>query len=495
MDCARPSSRKNMTSQITETLPAELGQFNDVIDGMGKLLLQAKIYPRGHPSVDKYLDSAFDSLTKMLSNKYSVVLRVFNDSICYLNYEFNSKEQSRKEFSFLINSLDMMSVGELEIEKGIGKNEFLSFMEIAASVLKGDREFDLSGAWNSIEHIKVRHDMSGSNKNALITVDQVKTSPISSNAARKNHDRGEDGICGAIGDVLRKLEKIQSNDGMKAGKLILDIVGNENRNNSIALLLKSLTNYDDYTFRHSVNVAVISAATARHVGFGESETAWVGLAALMHDIGKLYVPKKILKKSGRLSPAEWQMIRKHPVDGAEILKAEGIDDRICKVAYQHHMRHDLTGYPAHRGEKILQASEIVRIADTYDALTTKRVYRKQISPYEAIKMMARTRKTEFHPQYFDNFLHMMGNIPIGSILVLESGETVIVVDINRKTGAFPRVRVIRDSNGVEVDNEIILDLNERNPGTRRVKYRIRGVIDDPVRNVEIGKYLIASDVD
>jgi len=482
-----------MGSQITEVLPSELNQFSDVAQGMGNLLLQVKVYPRGHPSIERALQLAFDSLKEMLENKKRVIFRLINNSLHFLNYEYNADEKNSKKYSLLKTAMEMMSVGEIELEKQVDRDEFLAFMEIAASVLKGDKEFDLVGAWNRITHIKIRHELVGQNRKTLLPAKVDTSISLSRSREIEPVHSNEGGLTGAIGEILQKLEKIQASDGIKAGKLILDLVGDVDRNSSIVLLLKSLTNYDDYTFRHSVNVAVISAATARHTGFGEIESGKVGLAALMHDIGKLYVPKKILKKRGRLSPAEWQEIRKHPVNGAKILKDEGIDRMIATVAYQHHMRHDLTGYPTYKGEEILQASEIVRIADTYDALTTRRVYRKQISPYEAIKMMARTRKTEFHPLYFDNFLHMMGNIPIGSVLVLESGETVIVVDINRKSGALPRVRVIKDKEGVDVEDDLILDLNELRSGTKKPLYKIKGVIDDPVRNVEIGKYLLASE--
>ncbi|MBN2185213.1 MAG: HD domain-containing protein [Candidatus Krumholzibacteriota bacterium] len=480
-----------MASPIADSLPVELNRFTDVVERIGKLLTQLKIYPSGHPSVEKYLEDAYDSLNEMLLNKSSIVLRMVKKSLFYLNYTFNVDDENRRNHNHLIKALGLMSVGEIEIEKGFAKAELLSFMEITASVLKGDRKFDLAGAWSRIDHIKVRHVPHFKDRDYTQADKIENNSPFNDLVLACKTKKKDSSVCGVIDDVLKKLEKIQSSEGIKAGRLILEMVGNEDSNNSMVLMLKSLITYDSYTFRHSVNVAVISAATARYIGFTEDEAGKIGLAALMHDIGKLYIPKKILLKSSRLSPSEWQVIKKHPVDGAKILKEEGIDEMTCAVAYQHHMRHDLTGYPRYRGEKILKASEIVRIADTYDALTTKRVYRKQISPYEAIKVMWWTRKTEFHPEYFDDFLHMMGNIPIGSILELDSGEKVIVVDISRDRGALPRVRVIKDKDGLNVEKDIILDLNEIDPATKKLCYRVKGVIDDPVRNIEIGKYLFA----
>ncbi|HSG29548.1 MAG TPA: HD domain-containing phosphohydrolase, partial [Candidatus Krumholzibacterium sp.] len=308
-----------------------------------------------------------------------------------------------------------------------------------------------------------------------------------------DHVTAESRIGREVETVLDKLEKIRSLEGKNAGRSILRMIEGGGANEKIVLFLKSLRNYDDYTFAHSVNVAVISTATARHIGFDEAAAGRIGLAALLHDIGKIYVPRHIIRKNGRLSPSEWQIIRRHPVDGARILQGEDLEEDLWRVAYEHHMQYDLSGYPNMKeGDSLLDASHIVRIADTYDALTTKRAYRKQISPYEAIKLMSKTRGSEFHPEYFDTFMHMMGNIPIGSTLELETGETVLVVDIEGRTGMLPRVKLLRTSEGRPVEGGKIIDLNEIDPRTRKRRYRIIRIENSPVRDVEIGKYLVRS---
>jgi putative nucleotidyltransferase with HDIG domain len=238
-----------------------------------------------------------------------------------------------------------------------------------------------------------------------------------------------------------------------------------------------------------VNVAVISAAIARSVELDEAFVDSIAHAALLHDIGKLYVPKEIIHKGGRLTPSEWQAVKKHPIDGERILREERLDLLTRRVAYEHHMRHDLTGYPTPKtGYAVHQASEIVRIADSYDALTTKRPYRKQINPYEAIKLMVKSSGTEFHAEYLSAFLRVLGNIPIGSILKLSTGETALVVDISG-ADALPRVRILKDSYGKEVNEEIIIDLNERDPRTNAFMRRIETIVEQAVRDVEIGKYI------
>ena len=189
------------------------------------------------------------------------------------------------------------------------------------------------------------------------------------------------------------------------------------------------------------------------------------------------------------TPAEWQAVKRHPVEGEKVLREEALGVLVRRVAYEHHMRYDMQGYPRPKpGEKCLEASNIVRIADTYDALTTKRAYRKQISPFEALKLMERGRGSEFHPGYFDVFLGVMGNVPIGSVLILESGERALVVEVGGN-GRMPRARIISDSYGNDVTDGPVIDLGEVDTRTGSSRYRVHSISDSPVRDVDIGKYL------
>lgn len=483
-----------MSTQLQDAMPAEMQAFRLVAASMARLLLQVKLFPQGHPSIEAALTDTQKSLDDMLAGRKSIIFRPIRDSLCYMNFELNTGDIGNRKIHILQKAIMELSIREIEFVRGVERDEIIALMELFVSVLNKDRSFDLGAAWSRIRNIRTRYR--GSEPDAMLPVEAARNrnghgDTPSKDPMQHTQNRDHSGIGEVIGGLLDKLEKIQSMEGRYAARMILDLIENEGSNHSIVLLMKSLKDYDDYTFAHSVNVAVISTATANHIGFSEDEVAMIGLSALMHDVGKLYVPKEIIKKMGRLTPEEWQKIKKHPVDGDRILREEGIDERICRVAYEHHIRYDLRGYPpVDSGREILPASHIVRIADTYDALTTKRAYRKQISPFEAIKLMTRTRGTEFHPGYFDYFLHMMGNIPIGSTLILESGETALVVDINRGAGLLPRVRILRDAEGMEVCEERIIDLNEIDPWRKKYRYRIKEVVDDPVRNIEIGKYLV-----
>lgn len=480
-----------MAHTVLDALPVNYRKFEKAIIALSKLVKQRNLFPSGHPSLRHILDGAYRALNDMFDNKESICLRLEADSIYYLNFEKDLVKSQDSTLQIFRTALQEMSVYEINFKRGVKEDELMAFVEIASSAIQKDKTFDFASAWVRIRNIHIRHKTKVTGDFILPPVPEMGESRELVKSADMPPVKAEGKMGKVLGGVLKNLNNIKSLEGKKAGKKILDILEDEGRNSSIVLLLSALESYDDYTFAHSVNVAILSSTTARYMNASIQEVDDISFAALMHDIGKLYVPKEIIHKRGRLTPLEWQQVKKHPVYGKRILREERVDMITRRVAYEHHVRYDMAGYPSLKpGYKLIKASHLVRIADSYDALTTRRPYRRQISPYEAVRLMARSRGSEFHPLYFDGFMQLLGNIPIGSILELESGEMVLVVDIGKGDGQLPRVRVIKDASGSVAREEIILDLNEIDPRTRRYRYAIKDVVDDPVRDVNVGKYLV-----
>lgn len=475
---------------VLEALPTEFKKFKEFIDSFSKLVFQRRLFPPGHPSIDAMLEETYRSIASFLQRKKSVKLKMIGDQICHLNFELNLVDTRSGPMHLLRETLRKLSVGEIEIQGGVAKDELLALAELLVVASKDDRSADISAIWSRIVRMRVSHGRS------TVPVRRSERTAAPSTAverriARRADAANRDGdMYRMVEGVLQNLEKIASSQGRQAGNKILELVENEQQNASSILLLNSLKSYDDYTFSHSVNVAVIAAAIAKRADFSESEIDEITLAGLLHDIGKVYVPRDIIHKTGRLTPHEWQYMKMHPVDGERILREEGVGETARRVAYEHHIRYDFRGYPTVRdGYRMLEASHVVRVADSYDALTTKRPYRKQISPYEAIKLMVSLRGEEFHPHYLDVFLYVLGNIPIGSVLRLVTGEKVLVVDVDNKRGELPRVRLLADAEGREVTKEIIYDLNVMEAKMGGERSIIADIIDNPVRDVDVGKYV------
>jgi putative nucleotidyltransferase with HDIG domain len=479
---------------VLEALPHEFQQFREVVEALSKLVLQSRLFPPQHPAIERAAGAVFIHIDAALQRKKSLRLQFLRGIIYLLNFKIDMTETYDKAMHLFREMLMKHSIGEIEFMKGTTKEEIIMLSILLAGNAKNKAD-GMASIAASLEHIRVR------NASAPIAIEadgppNEPTCPEARTEAPRPQSRKTAGESDAkIGRIVRgildNLEKVQSREGTRAGAKILEVVEREGGNTAMILLLNSLREYDDYTFSHSVNVAVISAAIARSLGMTEDFVDAIAQAGLLHDMGKLYVSRDIIHKTGRLTPAEWQAIKRHPVDGERILREEGLDLVCRRVAYEHHMRHDLTGYPTPKaGFEVHKASEIIRIADSYDALTTRRPYRRQINPYEAIKLMAKGSGSEFHKDYFAAFLRVLGNVPIGTVLRLNTGETALVVDVTSGSGDLPRVRVLADASGKEIADEVIIDLNERDPATNKLVRHIALIVDQALRDVDIGQYIV-----
>jgi HD-GYP domain-containing protein (c-di-GMP phosphodiesterase class II) len=175
------------------------------------------------------------------------------------------------------------------------------------------------------------------------------------------------------------------------------------------LELLSIRRHDEYTFRHSLNVCILALALGMAMGLDRPRLHELGLAALLHDVGKAQVPLEVLRKPGPLSEKELTLVQRHPVSGASCLSLQpGVPTAAALVAFQHHLRHDQTGYPTLRWPQSPNAySLVVGIADAYEALTSERPYRRTRGPEEALTLMLGTPPGQFEPRMLDVFAEML----------------------------------------------------------------------------------------
>ena len=276
------------------------------------------------------------------------------------------------------------------------------------------------------------------------------------------------------------------------GSGLLELVDQLGHNAEIALILSSLRRHDEYTYDHSINVGLLSICLARHVGWRGRDLQEFGIAALIHDVGKLYTPLEILNKPGRLTPQEWVVMKRHPRDGHDILREAGVGSHVApRIALEHHTRPDGVGYPPlpYGVDRMHPGSQMVKIADTYDAFTTIRPYRSQTRPTEALKMLRKQAGTHFDGELVEAFCEMMGEYPIGSTLQLRSGRIALVVDVHPDAPARPLVRLLRRADGKQVRKLELVDLRATEPGTDTYLDDAVETIDPVIRNIPIGRYV------
>jgi HD-GYP domain-containing protein (c-di-GMP phosphodiesterase class II) len=218
------------------------------------------------------------------------------------------------------------------------------------------------------------------------------------------------GATEVLKDLLRSLAHEGKGKSLSQGRDIVASVMKGIRQDAFLIhRLMRLQSHDDYTVTHSLNVCAIVVGQAKMLGIPEKQIQEIGLAAMLHDIGKEMIPAEILQKPGAIDDAEFARVVEHPVLGANILrKLDCGSDLPMIVSFEHHIRYDHSGYPKTASRKPLHpVSYMTQIADVYDALRTYRPYRKTLDMETALSIMDRGRGKEFEPLYYDNFLRML----------------------------------------------------------------------------------------
>lgn len=202
-------------------------------------------------------------------------------------------------------------------------------------------------------------------------------------------------------------------------------------------------NADEYTYTHSVNVAFYSALMAKWLKYSEREIKRVIEAALLHDVGKIKVPSALLNKIGKLLPDEFEEIKKHAIYGYEMVsEIKELSSEVKKAVLMHHEREDRSGYPFKAGaEDINQYSKIVAIADVFDAMTTDRVYKKGVSPFDAFFMFQTTGQESFDIKIVGTFLGNICACYTGTNVLISTGDIGRVVYIPPHNISRPVIKV------------------------------------------------------
>jgi putative nucleotidyltransferase with HDIG domain len=227
-----------------------------------------------------------------------------------------------------------------------------------------------------------------------------------------------------------------------AQNVVEDIAGSVIRNPNAIVSLARLKKADDYSFMHSVAVCALMVSLARQLSLDDALVRSAGMAGLLHDIGKAMMPPEVLGKPGRLTEAEFNIIKGHPKAGHDLLlTGTDVDPHALEVCLHHHEKMDGSGYPdGLKGDEITLLSKMGAICDVYDAITSNRPYKSGWDPAESLKKMAEWSAGHFDPVVFKAFVKSLGIYPIGSLVRLSSGRLAVVVDQTPKSPTQPIVK-------------------------------------------------------
>ena len=282
----------------------------------------------------------------------------------------------------------------------------------------------------------------------------------------------------------------------KTKRAVRTVIDQLIEDDSVLMGMTTIKDYDEYTHYHSVNVCILSLSLGHKLGLDKKTLSELGMAALLHDIGKVDIPIEVLNKPSEFTEDEWEIMRRHSEKGALLLlKTKGIDDSSMNQiipAFEHHLNYNLSGYPKIRSSFFLDFfSRVITIVDQYDAMTSARVYsRKPLSAEKALSVLTERSGTQVDPHILKVFINMVGIYPIGSLVVLNTNQMGLVFENNNNPEFMdrPRILLISDSSGARIEN-IAVDLMERNE-KGGYKWSIEKILDPSKFNINLAEYLL-----
>lgn len=277
-----------------------------------------------------------------------------------------------------------------------------------------------------------------------------------------------------LGDIGQALSKGLPVNTRAANAFIGRVLKSFMHNKTPFIIATSLKRHDEYSFIHSINVAVLSLAQGEALGLSPAALAELGLAGFLHDSGKIALTADILRKKGKLSDAEFEQVSHHPLDGAKLLlQTPDLSPMVAAVSFEHHLRYDGKGYPRKVfGRELSLASMIVSISDVYDALRSTRPYREGLAPEVAFKEMIKEGGGLFNPDLLEVFFRAIGVYPPGTLVCLDDGTAGIVVTANPQDIRRPVVEVWYAPGGAELSQPYLVNLLEKKPERNEYRHTI-----------------------
>jgi putative nucleotidyltransferase with HDIG domain len=420
--------------------------YEDLVRKFAAAIRAGQLYAPVHPIVQRSTAALRDALLVVHVGTPSIAIGLVGDDLVVGDLPI---ARASDNFGELMRRLHQAGIERIIIDRGVEPSELVTLLRALAKTDAGSSSEDLE----KLPHVRV----------GRLEVEEHSESGPTDMAAIKRLYYDAVGVAESLWDAA----KVEGIPDPNAARSMVDSLAQAVAQNRTALLaLTALKNYDNYTFTHMVNVSILTMGQARGLGMDGGAMRELGIAALMHDIGKVRTPTEILNKPEKLTDSEFTILKRHTVEGAEILRSTPEMPPLAPVvAFEHHLRADGTGYPTGVARPALNlATTIVGIADVYDAMRSQRVYQEAFPTDRILAVLQRNHGMQFDQHLVRRFAQLIGIYPAGNIVRLNSGEIAVVLQTYAPDPHRPRVRVMMTADGTKLPRQIDINLWEEEHG-------------------------------
>jgi putative nucleotidyltransferase with HDIG domain len=424
------------------------------------------LYPPGNPALTRPLQDLRQLLADQLSRMGVLRIGLAND-IIYVNEQVLVTPPAVVDE--LTNRLKDKKIGQIIVEEGLSEEDLYRFILLLSDHKLTAADINASLARGEVCHVRL-----------------TLPSEAIDDALRLEAGEAYQEALDAIRQAFADIEQQSIPDSSKIIAVTRHLTTVSLREPAVLVGLAMIKDYDNYTFSHSINVGVLAMALAANIGYDRQGIEETGIAGFLHDIGKTRIAKEIINKPGKLSAAEFAEMKKHPEKGVKIISEMiGISSKVAQAVLGHHIRHSRQGYPEWaRQLPFNPISEIIAIADCYDASTTLRAYHQPLTPRKAVNELQKLAGDYLDSALVDQFVQMMGKYPIGTLVRLETNEIAVVIKPNPGNNDQPFIRIIIAADGTKLDQSVVTKLGETESGASMIVAEV-----DPLqKGIDVGGY-------
>jgi HD-GYP domain-containing protein (c-di-GMP phosphodiesterase class II) len=484
---------ERVSQKPPEGMESDLSKLgNNLVTKFHVLMRISQIYDSKNVALNQFVQESLETINTLIKKEGILSLKIIRDDFFLNGQRLRYSVEGFTSFKYLSTQWKKRLIGEVIFKSPVDEEKLKDFIYALINLEEGREE---NAAL--FEEQLANHHITSIEVNPFEVVEgEEEAFTLRKEDQRETAKKVFFETIGTIKEVITQIKGKQYADVRKLKRLAQKAVHLVIEDESILLGMTTIKNYDEYTFNHSVNVSIYSLAMGKRLGFSKKTLTELGITALLHDIGKSKVPREVLNKPASLNEEEWGMMKKHPLMGVEIvlnLKQLGeINPRMVVGIFDHHLKSDLSGYPKlFRKKEVSLFGRIIQIADSYDAMTTPRIYKKTpYTPEQALALLLRERTVHFDPLLLKIFIGLVGIFPIGSLVLLNTRELGIVYKPNHDPKWLDRPIVILVARSEKGDaKQEVVDLAEMD-GAGRYQRSIVKTLDPDKYHIDIAKYFL-----